>query len=173
VQLRRADAFAMRDRAASNVYGARRTALLTLSGIAGRSMITPLTSDLPVPPLPPLGIVFGLFVGFTAAQVWSDSASASVAVDREASALRTVALLAVAFPGEPKNRLDALNKELHCRSQSAGMAVDGPSRDHTYKGAPRSFRSPAIYLSLQPVGEGQQIAQREIISAQWTLAASV
>ena len=24
--------------------------------------------------LPPLGIVFGLFVGFTAAQVWSDSA---------------------------------------------------------------------------------------------------
>jgi len=38
--------------------------------------------------LPPLGIVFGLFVGFTAAQVWSDSGNASAAVDREASALR-------------------------------------------------------------------------------------
>jgi len=58
--------------------------------------------------LPPLGIVFGLFVGFTGAQVWSDSATASAAVDREASALRSVALLAPAFPGEPKNRLDAL-----------------------------------------------------------------
>ena len=58
--------------------------------------------------LPPLGIIFGLFVGFTAAQVWSDSATASAAVDREASALRSVAFLAVAFPGEPKNRLDAL-----------------------------------------------------------------
>jgi hypothetical protein len=32
--------------------------------------------------LPPLGIVFGLFVGFTAAQVWSESASANVAVGR-------------------------------------------------------------------------------------------
>jgi hypothetical protein len=38
--------------------------------------------------LPPLGIVFGLFVGFTAAQVWSDSGNAGAAVDREASALR-------------------------------------------------------------------------------------
>ena len=36
-----------------------------------------------------LTIVFGLFVGFTAAQVWSDSAGANVAVDREASALGT------------------------------------------------------------------------------------
>jgi len=52
--------------------------------------------------LPPLGIVFGLFVGFTAAQVWSDSATASAAVDREASALRSVALLAAAFRANPK-----------------------------------------------------------------------
>ena len=52
--------------------------------------------------LPPLGIVFGLFVGFTGAQVWSDSATASAAVDREASALRSVALLAAAFRANPK-----------------------------------------------------------------------
>src|SRR5262249_35405911 len=48
--------------------------------------------------LPPLGIVFGLFLGFTAAQVWSDNANASAAVDREASALRSVVLLAASFP---------------------------------------------------------------------------
>jgi hypothetical protein len=52
----------------------------------------PARSNRSPPAVAALGIVFGLFVGFTAAQVWSDSASASVAVDREASALRTVAL---------------------------------------------------------------------------------
>jgi len=58
--------------------------------------------------LPPLGIIFGLFVGFTAAQVWSDSAQAHAAVDREASALRSAVLLAAIFPGETETRLRAL-----------------------------------------------------------------
>ncbi|WP_245287927.1 hypothetical protein [Bradyrhizobium sp. Ec3.3] len=40
--------------------------------------------------LPVLGIIFGLFVAFTAAQVWGDSDRASAAVSREASALRSV-----------------------------------------------------------------------------------
>ena len=53
--------------------------------------------------LPPLGIIFGLFVAFTAAQVWNDNERANMAVDREASALR-----AAAFPGEPESRLRAL-----------------------------------------------------------------
>jgi hypothetical protein len=35
--------------------------------------------------LPPLGILFGLFVAFTAAQVWNDNDRASAAVSREAS----------------------------------------------------------------------------------------
>jgi hypothetical protein len=39
--------------------------------------------------LPPLGIIFGLFVGFTAAQVWSDNDRAGTAVSREAGALRS------------------------------------------------------------------------------------
>src|SRR5262245_61280916 len=50
--------------------------------------------------LPPLGIIFGLFVAFTAAQVWTDNERANTAVDREASALRAVVVLAAAFPGE-------------------------------------------------------------------------
>ena len=32
--------------------------------------------------LPPLGIIFGLFVAFTAAQVWNDNERANAAVDR-------------------------------------------------------------------------------------------
>src|SRR2546428_12652177 len=43
--------------------------------------------------LPPLGIIFGLFVAFTAAQVWNDSVRAQNAVDREASALSTIVVL--------------------------------------------------------------------------------
>src|SRR5215471_7872441 len=35
--------------------------------------------------LPPLGIIFGLFVVFTAAQVWTDNEKAKAEIDREAS----------------------------------------------------------------------------------------
>src|SRR5215510_584956 len=58
--------------------------------------------------LPPLGLVFGLLVGFLAAQVWGDSDRARMAVNREASALRTVTLLAATFPGESEARIHAL-----------------------------------------------------------------
>src|SRR5947209_15381473 len=55
--------------------------------------------------LPPLGILFGLFVAFTAAQVWNDNDRAGAAVAREASALLTVVELASSFPGESEDRL--------------------------------------------------------------------
>src|SRR5947209_18506695 len=58
--------------------------------------------------LPVLGIIFGLFVAFTAAQVWSDNERASSAVIREASALRSALVLASSFPGEPEDRLRSL-----------------------------------------------------------------
>ena len=47
--------------------------------------------------LPPLGIIFGLFVAFTAAQVWRDTEQATTAVSREASALRAVVILTASF----------------------------------------------------------------------------
>lgn len=50
--------------------------------------------------LPPLGVVFGLLVGFLAVQVWNDAGQAQTAVNREASALRSVVLLGRDFPGE-------------------------------------------------------------------------
>ena len=58
--------------------------------------------------LSPLAIIFGLFVVFTAAQVWNDNERANAAVDREASALRAVVLLAAAFPGDSESKLRAL-----------------------------------------------------------------
>src|ERR1700753_922023 len=58
--------------------------------------------------LPPLCIIFGLFVAFTAAQVWGDNEQANAAVNREASALRSVVVFSASFPGEPQPRLRAL-----------------------------------------------------------------
>ena len=48
--------------------------------------------------LPPLGVIFGLLVGFVAVQVWSDFDKAKLAVATEASALRAVVLLAENLP---------------------------------------------------------------------------
>ncbi|MCP3396274.1 DUF4239 domain-containing protein [Bradyrhizobium sp. CCGB20] len=62
--------------------------------------------------LPVLGIIFGLFVAFTAAQVWGDSDRASAAVSREASALRS--------PGQAnvqRELIAALEQALDARRQ--------------------------------------------------------
>lgn len=58
--------------------------------------------------LPPLGIIFGLLVGFIAAQVWGDLERAKLAVANEASALRSVVLLAKSFPSETETELRKL-----------------------------------------------------------------
>ena len=54
--------------------------------------------------LPPLAIVFAVLVGFLAAQVWSDADRANTAVNREASALRAVVLLATGLPPATQTR---------------------------------------------------------------------
>jgi hypothetical protein len=58
--------------------------------------------------LPPLSVVFGLLVAFLANQVWGEADKASTAVNREASALRAVVLLASQFPGETETHLRGL-----------------------------------------------------------------
>jgi hypothetical protein len=72
--------------------------------------------------LPPLGIIFGLLIGSLAAQVWTDSDRANTAVNREASALRDVVLLAANFPGEPESRL----RELVHRHIDHAWSANGP-----------------------------------------------
>src|SRR6266436_10313954 len=58
--------------------------------------------------LPVLGIIFGLFVAFTAAQVWNDNDRAGAAVRSEASALRAVMLLSAGLPAEQEGKLRGL-----------------------------------------------------------------
>ena len=59
--------------------------------------------------LSPMGTVFGLLVVFSVVQVWSDMDRANVAVNREASAIRMVALLAPSFPGEPETQISTFS----------------------------------------------------------------
>ena len=58
--------------------------------------------------LPPLGVMFALLVGFLAAQVWNDGDRANSAVNREASALRAVVLLANGLSDDVEARLREL-----------------------------------------------------------------
>jgi hypothetical protein len=115
--------------------------------------------------LPPLGIIFGLFVAFTAAQVWSDNERANAAVDREASALRAVVVLAAAFPGEPESQFRTLIRRHidQAATQEWPMMARGTA---TLRFTPPLLTEALqLTLALTPNTEGQKIAQREIATA--------
>ena len=63
--------------------------------------------------LPPLGIIFGLFVAFTAVQVWNDTDRANAAVTREASALRSVRTARRQLSGRVREAFACANPPLH------------------------------------------------------------
>jgi len=115
--------------------------------------------------LAPLGIIFGLFVAFTAAQVWSDSDRASAAVSREASALRSATVFAGAFPGEPETRLRGLVRDYIREAASVEwplMARQAASLNATPRPLAEALQ---FVLSMTTSGAGQQTAQHEIASA--------
>ena len=85
--------------------------------------------------LPPMGLLFALLVGFLVAQVWNDAARAELAVDREASALRSVDLLTSSFPGEPQVRMRVLLRR-HRGGREPRVARDGRGERHA-DGHPR------------------------------------
>jgi hypothetical protein len=115
--------------------------------------------------LPVLGIIFALFVAFIASQVWSDSDRANAAVDREASALRSVVILAASFPGEPEERMRALVRGYikDAATQEWPMMA---GRTVTLSITPRPLAEVLqLTLALTPNSAGQQIAQREVVAA--------
>jgi hypothetical protein len=115
--------------------------------------------------LPPLAIIFALLVGFLGAQVWSDADRASTAVNREASSLRAVVLLAAAFPGEPEARL----RELIQRYIQDAVTQEWPTmarQNATLTIAPaRLADALQLALSLSPRSDGQVAAQREMVAS--------
>jgi hypothetical protein len=115
--------------------------------------------------LPPLGIIFGLLVGFIAAQVWSDFEKAKLAVVTEASALRAVVLLAAKFPTEQESRLRTLVSE-HIE-EAANQEWPAMARQRASFAALPVKLIEALdgALALTPVDEGQRLAQREMVDA--------
>jgi hypothetical protein len=115
--------------------------------------------------LPPLAIIFALLVAFLASQVWSDADRAGTAVNREASALRAVVLLAAAFPGEPETAL----RDLVRRYIQDAATYEWPAMAHrsvTLTLAPPLLAEALrLAVSLAPRSEGQVIAQREMVAS--------
>ena len=115
--------------------------------------------------LPPLGILFGLFVAFTAAQVWNDIDRANTAVNREASSLKTVLVLATTFPGESEARLQSLVRR-HIEdivTREWPLMVRHTATIHL--SPPSLVEALQQTLALSPNNQGQQIAQREIVAS--------
>ena len=115
--------------------------------------------------LSPLGIVYALLVAFLSGQVWNDSQRAVVEVTREASALRSVDLLAAGFSPDLATRLHELLRNYVTQTTDEewpAMANQGA----TLAVAPAPL-SEALRLSLTavPTTDGQRVAQREMVTA--------
>ena len=117
--------------------------------------------------LPPLAILFALLLGFLAVQDWGDIDRAHGAVNREASSLRAVVLLTPAPFRASLRHGSQLWSRATSRTRSTGNGLRVARGDATLPrwpllGSPRPLR---LALTLEPKGEGQTIAQREMIGA--------
>jgi hypothetical protein len=115
--------------------------------------------------LPPMGLVFGLIVGFLAAGLWGDVTQARTAVNREASALRSAVLVTgAAFPGRPSARMNALVR----RQIEDAAAKEWPAmarQDATLTVVPAPLAAAlSLALDLDARTPGQVTAQRELVS---------
>ena len=114
--------------------------------------------------LPPLGIMFGLLVAFIAAQVWGDLDRAGTAVAHEASALRAVVLLSRAFPADAQARFRALITEHIQEVREVEWPAMARQRATLAMIPPALSQALEVTLALPTAGEGQVIAQREIVA---------
>jgi hypothetical protein len=115
--------------------------------------------------LPVLGIIFGLFVAFTAAQVWSDSERASAAVSREASSLRAVLILGAVLPPEQERRLRDLVRSYVEQAAKLEWPMMARQKASLRESPVALNEALQLMVSLTPQGQGQQTAEREIITA--------
>jgi Protein of unknown function (DUF4239) len=115
--------------------------------------------------LSPLGIIFALFVAFTASQVWTDTEKAKAEIDREASALRTVVILANAFPREAEAQLRGLIRRYiaDAATQEWSMMANRTANLRAIPGV--LAEALQATLALMPNSEGQKTAQREMATA--------
>jgi hypothetical protein len=115
--------------------------------------------------LSPLGTLFALFIVFTASQVWTDTEKAKAEIDREASALRSVVILATTFPREVEEQLRGLIRRyiVDAATQEWPMMAHRTANLRAIPGV--IAEAMQATLGLMPRGEGQKTAQREMTTA--------
>ena len=146
------------------VFGATCVASAAIHAVCGWLMAGPHRRAWVLSPglLSPIGVIFGLLVAFTAAQVWNDTERANAAVDAEAGALRSVIVLSAAFPEDAQNRLRQLVREYieYTIKTEWPMMAQGAV---TLKISPPALNKALQFaLSLPANAAGQQVAQRQV-----------
>jgi hypothetical protein len=115
--------------------------------------------------LSPLGVLFGLFVAFIAAQVWNDADRANAAVDMEASALKDVIVVSTALPKEAELQLRVLVRDYieNATATEWPMMARGTA---TLKVTPAALNDALrLTLSMPANTPGLQTAQRQITTS--------
>jgi len=113
--------------------------------------------------LPPLGIIFGLFVAFLAAQAWGDIDRARTAVNQEASALRAVVILSDAFPGQAARLRGLVRQHIQDAQEDEWPAM--AHRQATITIIPAALgEAMQTTLALPVQGDGQLAAQQAIVA---------
>jgi len=115
--------------------------------------------------LSPLGIISALFVAYTASQVWADAEKAKAEIDRGASALRSVVILATTFPKDLEVQLRGLIHRYIADAATQEWAMMA-NRTANLRAIPGVLaEAMQATLALSPGSEGQKTAQREMAAA--------
>jgi uncharacterized MnhB-related membrane protein len=115
--------------------------------------------------LSPLGIIFGLFIAFTASQVWSDTAHADVAVATEASALRSVVVVSAVLPIEAQIELRKMVRDYIQYTVTTEWPLVAKGAVTLSVSPPTLNDALKFTLSLPVATPGQQTAQREVAAS--------
>ncbi|WP_109477104.1 DUF4239 domain-containing protein [Paraburkholderia sp. C35] len=115
--------------------------------------------------LSPLGVIFGLFIAFTAAQVWNDTERANIAVDTEAGALRSVVVMSAVFPEDAQKQLRALIHDYIEYTTSTEWPMMGQGSATLKISPPALNKALQLALALPAVTPGQQTAQRQVATS--------
>lgn len=115
--------------------------------------------------LPPMGILFALFVGFLAVEVWGNVGRAEEAVANEASALRSVVVLSNDLPPDLRVRMRALiRSQIQTAVNDEWPAMKEQRANLTAIPTPLAH---ALHLAIgfNPQTDGQAVAQRELVTS--------
>jgi hypothetical protein len=115
--------------------------------------------------LSPIGVIFGLFIAFTAAQVWNDTARADLAVDTEAGALRSVVVMSAVLPEQAQTELRRLVRGYIQYTVATEWPLMAEGSVTLNISPPTLNDAIQFTLALPVTTPGQQTAQREVAAS--------